>query len=328
MISRIAQDLRYALRQLWKSPGFALAAVVVLGLGISASTAIFAFVDAALIKPLPYAAPRRLVEATGSLALMPRGNLSYLDYLDWKRLNQVFSSFAVHNGAGYVLQTAAGGEPVFAARVSAEFFRTLGIAPALGRDFYPGEDSPGAPYTVILTYSAWQNRFAGRRDIVGQTVTLSDAAYTIIGVLPEGFQFSPRGKAEFWTALQPTRPCERTRSCHNLYGIARLKDGVSVQAALANVQAIARQLETQYPDSNRGQGARVVPLSEVIVGNVRPILLTLLAGAGLLFLIACINVASLLLARSESRKREIAVRGALGATPSRLIGQFITEGAV
>jgi len=322
------QDLHYAQRQLRKSPGFACTAVLVLALGVSASTAIFAFVDAALIKPLPYTNPAQLVEATGSVPLIPRANLSYLDYLDWKSLNQVFSSVAVHSGGGYMLSTPNGVEPVAAARVSDGFFRTLGITPVLGRDFYAGEDSVGVPATVILSYNAWQQRFGGRRDVVGQTITLSDVAHTIIGVLPQGFQFAPRGRAEFWTSLQPNRPCELRRSCHNLVGIARLKDGVSVQAALANAQSVAQQLEKQYPDSNRSQGASVIPLSEAIVGDVRPILLVLLGGAGLLFLIACVNVASLLLVRSESRKREIAVRGALGATPRRLIRQFVTEGLV
>ena len=322
------QDLHYALRQLRKSPGFACTAILVLALGISASTAIFAFVDAALIKPLPYSNPTQLVEATGTVPLIPRANLSYLDYLDWKSLNQVFSSVAVHNGGGYMLTTPNGVEPVAAARVSDGFFRTLGITPVLGRDFYAGEDSVGAPAAVILSYNSWQKRFGGRPNVVGQTITLSDVAHTIIGVLPQGFQFAPRGRAEFWTSLQPNRPCELRRSCHNLVGIARLKDGVSVQAGLANAQSVAQQLEKQYPDSNRSQGASVIPLSEAIVGEVRPILLVLLGGAGLLFLIACVNVASLLLVRSESRKREIALRGALGATPKRLIRQFVTEGLV
>ena len=150
----------------------------------------------------------------------------------------------------------------------------------------------------------------------------------MIGVLPQNFEFAPRGRAEFWTALQPNRPCETRRSCHNLTGVARLKDRAPIQTALANTQAIAQQLEKQYPDSNRGQGASVLPLSEVIVGNVRLILLMLLGGAGLLFVIACVNVSSLLLVRSEGRLKEIAVRGALGATPARLIRQFVTEGLV
>jgi len=196
----------------------------------------------------------------------------------------------------------------------------------LGRDFYSGEDLPNAPSTVILSFSTWQKRFAGRKDVVGQTLTLSGIPATIVGVLPQDFQFAPRGNAELWVPLHGDGPCELRRSCHNLKGIARLKDGVSIETAFADVQSIALQLERQYPDSNRGQLASVAPLSEMIVGDVRPILLVLLGGAGLLFLIACVNVASLLLVRSESRKREIAVRGALGASPARLIRQFVTEG--
>src|SRR5215813_5868406 len=230
-MTTLRQDLQFALRQLSRSPGFACTAVLVLALGIAASTAIFTFVDAALIQPLPYANPTRLVEVTGSVPLMPRANLSYLDYLDWKSLNQVFSSIAVHNGSGYMLSTPTGAEPVAAARVSVGFFRTLGVAPMLGRDFYIGEDAVSSAPTVILSYNTWQKRFGGRRDVIGQIITLSDVAHTIIGVLPPNFQFAPRGRAEFWTSLQPNRPCEQRRSCHNLTGIARLKEKDYVQAA-------------------------------------------------------------------------------------------------
>ncbi len=324
----IIQDVRYSLRQLRKNLGFAFTAVMVLAIGLAASTAIFAFVDAALIKPLPYSDPTRLVDVTESVAMFPHANLSYLDYLDWKKLNQVFGPFDVYTGAGYMLKSGDGLEPVPAARVSSGFFHTLGVTPLLGRDFYAGEDLLNAAPVVILTYAAWQNRFAGRRDIIGQSVTLNDIAHTVIGVLPQDFQFAPRGSAELWTTLQPNHPCEERRSCHNLYGVARLKDGVSIQAALANMQAIAKQLEQQYPDSNRGQTASVLALSEVITRDIRPILLILLGGAGLLFIIACVNVASLLLVRSEGRLRELAVRGALGASPGRMVCQFVTEGLV
>ncbi len=195
------QDFRYALRQLRKSPGFALTAVLVLTLGMCASVSIFAFVDAALIKPLPYPNPNRLVFVTESVPMIPLANLSYPDYLDWKRLNQVFSSMEVYNGTGYLLRTPAGTEPVAGIRVSDGFFRTLGVSPALGRDFYAGEDLPSAPKTVILSYATWQKRFGGRKEVVGEAVSLSGTPYTIVGVLPQGFQFALGGKEEFWTTL-------------------------------------------------------------------------------------------------------------------------------
>jgi predicted permease len=325
-IETTLQDLRYSLRMLRRSPGFASTAILILALGICSSAAIFAFVDAALIKPLPYQNPSRLVGVYESVGLFPRSNLSYLDYLDWKRMNKVFSSLEVWNGTGFLLKAPSGTEPAPGVRVSAGFFRTLGVAPVLGRDFEPSEDSPGAPATVILSHAAWEKWFGGKRDAVGQAVTLSGVSYTIIGVLPWQFQFAPRGGADFWTTLHPLNGCEKRRSCHNLYGVARLKDGVSLQSADASMKVIARELEDQYPDSNRGQGAAVVALSEAIVGPIRPILLMLLGGAGLLLLIACVNVTSLLLARSESRRHEIAVRGALGASSARLFRQFAAEG--
>lgn len=322
------QDFRYSLRQLRKSPGFAATGILILTLGIAASTAIFGFVDAALIKPLPYLNPSQLVMVTGSVSVLPRANLSYPDYLDWKKLNQVFTSMDVYRDEGFLVRTSTGTEPVPATRVSDGFFRTLGIAPALGRDFYPGEDLPEAANTVILSYATWQKRFGGRKDVIGEPVSLSGVPYTIVGVLPQSFEFAEQGSTEFWTTLHPTDSCSRRRSCHDLTGVGRLKDGVTVSMALANTTAIARQLEIQYPADNRGQGAFVEPLADVIVKDVRPILLALLGGAGLLLVIACVNVSSLLLVRSESRKREIAVRGALGASRLRLMRQFMTDGFV
>ena len=325
----LINDIRYALRQLRNSPAFAGTAVLVLSLGICASVAIFAFVDAALLKPLPYRDSSRLLEVTESAAMFPQANLSYLDYLDWRKLNHTLSSLEVYNnGASYLLRTGSGSEPVGAMRITAGFLGTLGAVPVLGRDFYAGEDSKSAAKTVILTYATWQKRYGGRKDVIGETVQLSDVPYTIVGVLPQTFQFAPAGAAEFWTPYHADDECAKHRSCHNLIGLGRLKDGVSVQSARADMHAIARQLELQYPVDNRGQGAFVQPLSQLIVQDVRPILLVLLGGAGLLLLIACVNVSSLLLVRSESRKREIAVRGALGASRPRIIRQFVTEGFV
>jgi predicted permease len=324
----ILQDLHFALRQLRRSPGFTLTAVLMLALGIGASVAIFGFVDATLIKPLPYRDPNRLIDVNESAKMFPRSNLSYQDYVDWKKMNKSFSAFEAYTGTGYLMNTPSGVEPVPGARVSAGFFRVLGITPVLGRDFYDGEDQPGASDNVIATYQTWQERFGGRKDIIGQTVRLDGKPNTIIGVLPATFQFAPRGKAEFWATVHTLTGCEKRRGCHDLYGVARLKDGVTLQMAVSDMTSIAKQLEAQYPGTNRGQGASVLPLSEVIVGEIRPMLLVLLGGAALLLAIACVNVSSLLLVRSEARKREIAVRGALGASRSRLARQFTTEALV
>jgi macrolide transport system ATP-binding/permease protein len=326
-LESIWADASFAQRQLWKSPGFTLIAVATLALGISMSVAIFGFVDAALLEPLPYAKPNRLMSVNESNIESPRWPLSYLDYLDWQRLNKSFASLDIYSGKGYLLHTPSGAEPVQAERVSGSFFRTLGVHPMLGRDFNPNEDRPGGPNVVILSYGAWLRHFGARRDLIGQTVDLDSEAYTIIGVLPRTFTFAPSGNAEFWTPLNSFSTHEKMRTFYEFWGIGRLRDGVTIPTALAEMTAIAKQLQRQYGiTETRDLSASVVPFSEIIVGDVRPILLTLLSGAGLLLLIACVNVASLILLRSESRRREIAIRGALGATPLRLMRQFVTEG--
>jgi predicted permease len=318
-------DLRYSIRQLRKNPTFAATAILVLTLGIGATVTIFAFVDAALIKPLPYRDPSRLVVIFGSIPLGPKFHLSFPDYYDFKKLNKVFSSFEVYDTNGFMIRTPAGSEPAPGVKVSAGFFRTLGVTPILGRDFLPGEDKPSSPRSVILSYDAWQKRYGGRPDVLGQTVNLGGDLNTIVGVLPRNFHFAPAAPADFWAAEHDESPC---RGCHWLFGLGRLKDGVSLETAAADMTSIALQLEKQYPDSNRGNGAALYSLTDVIVGDIRPILLVLLGGAALLLIIACVNVASLLLVRTQSRKREIAVRGALGASRSRLLRQFVTEGLV
>jgi predicted permease len=227
-----------------------------------------------------------------------------------------------------MLSNSEGAESANIGRVSDGFFHTLGVAPILGRDFYSGEDLLSAPRTAILSYAAWQKRYSGKADVIGQTVILNEHPTTIIAVLPADFHFAPSEPAEFWVALHAESQCDLRRSCHGFYGVARLKDGVSLQVANEDAKSVAQQLAQLYPTSNNGQSAAVADLASVIVGNISPILLMLLAGAALLLVIAGVNITSLLLVRSESRRREIAIRNALGAARVRLARQFVTEGLV
>ena len=321
-------DLRYALRQLRKNPGFTATAILMIALGLGASVAIFAFVDAALIRPMPFRDPARLVSVYEVAGGCPLCNVSRQNWQDWKKTDTVFSSFQTWGWASYLLHGPEGTTPARGARVSDGFFQTLGVKPILGRDFYTGEDKPGAPRTTLLSYAAWQKRFAGNPDVVGQSIRLSDDSYSIIGVLPRDFHFAPLGEADFWTALNDLDSCEQRRGCHNLFGLARLKDDVTVAAAAAEMRTLAAQFARQYPNSNHDMSATAISLSQSIVGDIRLILLMLLSGAALLWLIACVNVVSLLLVRSESRRQEIAVRGALGASRWRLARQFLIESLV
>ena len=211
LIENLRKDLFFAIRQLRRSPGFAATAVLVLGAGICASVAIFAFVDAALIKPLPFRDPAGLVAVFERVALFPQSNLSYPDYLDWKRANTVFRSLDIYQRNGAMLCTPAGVQPARTTRVSDGFFRTLGVGPVLGRDFYEGEDLPSAPRAAMLSYATWQTRYGGARDVIGQSVMLDGEANVIVGVLPRGFHFAPAGPAEFWTAFHASRSCQDLR---------------------------------------------------------------------------------------------------------------------
>jgi len=323
-IESIGADLHYAWRQLTRNPGFATSAVGVLALGIGASVAIFAFVDAVLIKPLPYRDPGRLVGLFETTTLGPRYHLSYLDYLDWKSMNKSFSGLEAFDGFELPLKTSNGVEPVQGAVISAGFLRLMGVAPVLGRDFQTSEETRAVAPVALLSYAAWQRRYGGQASALGQTVVLDNVAYQIVGVLPRDFNLAAVGDAELWLPLR--LGAQEDRGSHGLSGIARLKDGVDLRTAQTEMSGIAARLANQYPDADGGRGATVELWTELVVGNLRPVLLLLMVGSLLLLGMACVNVASLLLVRSEKRRREIAVRGALGASRSRLVRQFMIEG--
>ena len=326
-LESVLQDLRFAMRQLRKNPGFASTAILVLALGMAASVAMFAFLDAALLRPLPYRNASRLVVAYETTNSCRDCNLSYPDYLDWKNADTSFRSFEAWDASVYLWRGPEGVQAVRSAHVSGGFFRTLGVAAMLGRVFTETDDTPAAPRTVVLLYGTWQSRFGGRQDIVGQSLILDNAPHTVIGVLPREFHFAMRA-AEFFTTIHDSNACEHSRGCHGLYGLGRLQDGVSLEAATSETKAVAARLEKEYPETNKGRSARLVPLRDAITGDIRPTLLVLSSGAGLLLLIAYVNVASLLLVRAESRKRETVLRGVLGASVGRLIGQFVAEGVL
>jgi predicted permease len=329
LLDHLIRDIRFAGRQLRRSPEFAATAIGTLALGICANITVFAFFDAALLKPLPYKDPERLLGVFERIdPWCPLCNLSWPDYLDWKRENSTLASLDVFQSHGYTMTGHSGAVPVAGARISDGFFRTLGVTPVLGRDFYKGEDQPAAARSVILSYAQWQSEFGGRTDVLGKTVLLDRIPRVIVGVLPKDFHFALVGPAGFWTPFHPETECDLRRSCHTLFGVARLKAGATTSAALANLISVAKALERIHPDSNRNQGANVEPLTEVITGDIKPVATVLMAGAMLLLLIAISDVTGLLLVRSENRKRELSVRLALGASSKHLLSQFVIEASV
>ncbi|MCI0388494.1 MAG: ABC transporter permease [Acidobacteria bacterium] len=325
MIADLWQDLRYGARMLLKNPGFSAVIALTLALGIGANAALFSVVNGVLLNPLPYPQHERLVALNQRTPNAAAGSISYPNFLDWQKENQTFSAMAVSRGSSFALVGTGEAERVIGRRCTANLFSVLGVKPALGRDFAPGEDERGAAPVVMISAELWQRRFGAAPDTPGKSLTVDDRNYTIVGVLPASFTLY-RGTDVYIPMGQWNNDGLQNRSAGmGLQGIGQLKPGVTLAQAQADLDGVMRRLAEAYPEANRGVGATVVPLKERLIGDVGPSLWMLLGAVGFVLLIACVNVSNLLLARATGRTREFAIRSALGASQSRLLRQSLTE---
>jgi putative ABC transport system permease protein len=322
------QDLRYAIRQLRKSPSFTAVAVITLALGNGANTAIFSVVNGALLRTLAFKEPDRLVHVwhvppAKSFPGMTTFAASAANYVDWKSQNQVFENMAIYTYHGFTLTGGEKPEQVDASAVSSSFFETLGVQPMLGRVFFPQEDQLGRSNVVVFSHRFWQEHFGSNADIVGHNINIDGQSFLVAGVMPPSFRYPDF--AQVWTPMAWTDKERAVRGEHHYSVVARLKSGIALKQAQAAMNTISSRLEQLYPDDNLGWGAVVVPLHDDLVSDVRPALLVLLGAVAFVLLIACVNVANLALAKTLSRRKEIAIRTALGASSARVLRQILAE---